>query len=224
MGQTWKDLLFAHWRVPVDAVRGLVPPQLSVDVFDGGAWIGVTPFEVTGLRLIATPPAPRLSSFLELNVRTYVTAEDKPGIFFFSLDAGSSLAVQAARRSYRLPYFRARMSATRLDDRIEFASERLGRRERSFAFRARYGPAGEVFTAGAGSLEYFLAERYCLYTLDGGRLFRGDIHHPPWPLQTAEAEIDENTMAPPPIVLEGDPLLHFASRQDVIIWPLRSVG
>ena len=222
MGQTWKDLLFAHWPVPPETMRRLVPPGLSLDIFDGRAWIGVTPFEVTGLRLVATPPLPRLSTFLELNVRTYVAAGGKPGILFFSLDAASALAVAAARRSYRLPYFRARMSAERVGRLIAYTSERVASAAGQFAFRGRYGPTGDVFRADRESLEYFLAERYCLYTVDGGRLWRGEIHHPPWPLQPAEAEIDVNTMAPPPIETRGEPLLHFAQRQDVVIWPLRA--
>jgi uncharacterized protein YqjF (DUF2071 family) len=221
MGQTWKDLLFAHWRVPHDTIRPHVPPQLSVDVFDGDAWIGVTPFELTGLRLVALPPVPGVSTFLEINVRTYVTVGEKPGIFFFSLDAESSLAVQAARRFYRLPYFRARMSAERAGPSRDYSSERLGTTAGEFVFTGRYRATGPVFHARPGSVEYFLAERYCLYTVDDGRLFRGEIHHPPWPLQHAEAEIDVNTMQPPGIPIAGEPLLHFSARQDVVIWSLR---
>jgi uncharacterized protein YqjF (DUF2071 family) len=221
MGQTWKDLLFAHWPVPREAVRPHVPPEVSLDVFDGHAWLGVTPFQLTGLRLIATPPIPRLSTFLELNVRTYVTAGGKPGILFFSLDAASALAVRAARRSYRLPYFRARMSAERAGRLIDYSSERLRSAAGQFAFKGHYAPTGEIFQASDGSLEYFLAERYCLYTVDGPQLFRGEIHHPPWPLQPAEAEIEVNTMAPPGIETRGEPLLHFSRRQDVVIWSLR---
>jgi uncharacterized protein YqjF (DUF2071 family) len=151
-----------------------------------------------------------------------VTAGGKPGILFFSLDAASALAVRAARRYYRLPYFRARMSAERAGASVEYSSRRLGSAPGQFAFEGRYGPRGEVFQARPGSLEYFLAERYCLYTLDEGRLFRGEIHHPPWPLQRAEADLGMNTMAPPGIETSGEPLLHFAGRQDVVIWSLRA--
>ena len=221
MGQTWKDLLFAHWRVSPNAVRPHVPPQLALDLFDDYAWIGVTPFEVTGLRLIAMPPLPRLSTFLEINVRTYVTAGGKPGILFFSLDAASALAVQAARGYYKLPYFRARMSAERRGPSVHYSSERVAAPRGQFVFQGRYAPTGDMFEAEPGTLEYFLAERYCLYTVDEGRLLRGEIHHPPWPLQTAEAEIAVNTMAPPGIPLAGEPVLHFAARQDVVIWSLQ---
>jgi uncharacterized protein YqjF (DUF2071 family) len=155
-------------------------------------------------------------------VRTYVTFEGKPGIWFFSLDAESRLAVAAARRTYRLPYFHARMSAERRDGGwVEYSSER-GRAPRSFVLRGRYRPAGSVFEAAPGSLEYFLTERYCLYTLGSqGDLRRAEIHHPPWPLRPAEAEIDENTMPPDGVRLPAvTPLLHYSGRQDVVIWSL----
>jgi uncharacterized protein len=223
MGQTWDDLLFAHWRVPVDAVREHVPPQLPVDTFDGDAWIGVTPFRVVGLRLRALPPVPYVSSFLEVNARTYVTLDGKPGIWFFSLDAASRLAVEGARRGYLLPYFHARMEAARVDGSIDYRSDRREGGERPAELDATYGPTGNVFNAAPGSLEWFLTERYCLYTVDRGRTFRAEIHHPPWPLQPAEAEIRRNTMPPPGIRLEGVPLLHFAARQDVVIWPLDEI-
>src|ERR671936_594385 len=113
LGQSWEDLLFVHWRVDADTVRKLVPPGLSVDEHDGSAWLGVTPFEITGFRFRGTLPLPVVSSFPEINVRTYVTAEDKPGIWFFSLDTSSHVAAQAARRAYRLPYHHARISLRR---------------------------------------------------------------------------------------------------------------
>jgi uncharacterized protein YqjF (DUF2071 family) len=223
-GQTWEDLLFAHWRVPEETLRPLIPEGLDVDTHDGSAWLGVTPFRVTGLRLRGMLPIPRVSSFLELNVRTYVTAEDKPGIWFFSLDCESQLAVEAARRTYRLPYHRARMSAARERDRIHYECARVD--EHGKAFSASYGPVGKVFHAAPGSLEWFLTERYCLYTLDSReKLARADIHHEQWPLQTAEAQLELNSMPPDPIgPLDGEPLLHFSRRQDVVIWPLSAVS
>jgi uncharacterized protein YqjF (DUF2071 family) len=181
----------------------------------------VTPFVLTGFRFRGTVPLPRLSTFPELNVRTYVTADEKPGIWFFSLDAASRLAVEGARRSYKLPYFHARMSAQRSGERVAYAAERAdasGRR-----FDATYRPIGEMFNAEVGSLEWFLTERYCLYAVDRGRLHRAEIHHPPWPLQEAEVDLRANTMPPPQLTLEGSPLCHFSRRQDVLIWPLRPV-
>ena len=223
MGQTWDDLLFMHWAVPPEAIRRHVPDALELDIFDGSAWLGITPFRVTGLRLRGTPPPPFLSRFLELNARTYVVRDGKPGIWFFSLDASSRLAVAGARRGYRLPYFHARMRATPEGDAIRYASDRQTSGERPARFGARYGPTGPQFNAAPGTLDHFLTERYCLYTVDAGRTFCADIHHRPWPLQPAEAEIEENTMAPPGIPVEGEPLLHYAARQDVVIWPIRPV-
>jgi uncharacterized protein YqjF (DUF2071 family) len=224
MGQTWDDLLFMHWSVPVEAIRRHVPAELALDTHDGRAWLGITPFRVTGLRLRGTPPPPFFSSFLELNVRTYVTLEGKGGIWFFSLDAASRLAVEGARRGYRLPYFHARMRAEREGDSISYSSQRLTSGERPAHFSARYEPVGERVMAEEGTLEHFLTERYCLYTVDDGRTYRAEIHHRPWPLQPASAFVDENTMAPPGIPLEGQPLLHYAARQDVVIWPLQATS
>jgi uncharacterized protein YqjF (DUF2071 family) len=200
----------------------MVPPQLPLDSFDGRCWVGVTPFGVSGLRLRGTPPTPVLSLFPELNVRTYVTVADKPGIYFLSLDAARRTAVAAARRFYRLPYFHARMARRTVGGEIEFESERLSPDGPPAGIAARYAPAGAASPAAAGSLEYFLAERYCLNTLDERkRVLRGDIHHPPWPLQAAEADIERNTTLDPfGIALEGPPVLNFARRQDVVIWRL----
>ena len=221
MGQTWEDLLFAHWRVRVEAIRPHVPPRLEIDTHDGSAWVGITPFRVTGLRLRGMLPLPGMSSFLELNCRTYVTIDGKPGIWFFSLDASSQLAVEAARRTYRLPYFRARILFGRHGEWIDYECART--EEPGRVWNGRYRPTGAVFNAEPGSLEWFLTERYCLYTTDErGVLQRADIHHAPWPLQAAECAIELNTISrvdvPP-----DEPLCHFARRQDVVIWSIEPV-
>jgi uncharacterized protein YqjF (DUF2071 family) len=217
MGQTWEDLLFAHWRVPAEEIRQHVPAGLEVDEHDGSAWLGITPFRVSGLRLRGLPPLPRLSSFLELNVRTYVTFGDRPGIWFFSLDASSPLAVEAARRLYRLPYFRARITAGERAGWFDYECSRTD--EAGRVFSGRYRPAGEVFHAQPGSREWFLAERYCLYTTgEQGQLLRAEIHHGPWPLQSAEAEIDLTTVSRVDLPAGEQPVLHFSRRQDVLIW------
>jgi uncharacterized protein len=222
MAQSWLDLLFAHWPVPPGELRKVMPPELEPDTHDGSAWIGVTPFDVGAFRLRGVPHVPGLTSFLETNVRTYTTVDGKPGIYFISLDAASRLAVAGARRTYRLPYFRARMSARRTGGWVDYRSERMSSDGPPAELRIRYRPSGDRFQADSGSLEYFLAERYCLYTLDAARtVLRADIHHPPWPLQPAEAEIERNTMAAGVgQLLDDAPLLHFAERQDVVIWSL----
>ena len=222
LGQSWEDLLFAHWRVDADALRRFVPGGLHIDEQDGGAWLGITPFVLTGFRLRGTLPLPMISSFPEINVRTYVTAEEKPGIWFFSLDTSSRGAVEAARRVYKLPYFHARISAERRGDRVDYSSTRRGT-ARPFVFAGSYGPAGEPFTSGAGSLEHFLTERYCLYAADRSGLHRAEIHHPPWRISPADADLELNTMTPDGLELEGRPLFHLAARQDVLIWPLERV-
>ena len=220
MGQTWEDLLFTHWRVDAGALRPLVPEALRLQTYDGAAWLGVTPFRITALRVRGTLPLPRVSTFLELNVRTYVTAGGKPGIWFFSLDASSRLAVEAARRGYKLPYFHARITASRRGEWIEYECVRLDEHGRVFC--GSYRPQGAVFHAEPGSLEWFLAERYCLYTADGqGALHRAEIHHELWPLQAAEAELELTTISP--LELDGAPVCHFSRRQDVVIWPLERV-
>jgi len=218
MGQTWEELLFAHWVVPVEALRAHLPPALEVDTFAGDAYLGITPFRVSGLRLRGLPPVPVLSSFLELNCRTYVShGGEKPGIWFFSLDASSRLAVEGARRLYKLPYFQAVMTGP-----PSFRSVRSGS-DRERVWEATYRPEGAPAPAEPATLEQFLAERYCLYMVDAGVLMRADIHHPPWPLQGATAELGRNTLPPEGLEVEGEPHLMHAQRQDVLIWPLERV-
>jgi uncharacterized protein YqjF (DUF2071 family) len=226
MAQTWDDLAFLHWRVPAAELRPRVPAQLELDEFDGSAWIGVTPFRLSNLRGRGLLPVPKLSSFLELNVRTYATYEDKPGIWFFSLDAESPVAVRAARALYRLPYFDARMGAWPRGEDVEYESVRTDARAHRAEFRGRYGPRGPAAPPAPGSLEHFLTERYCLYATNAdGELHRADIHHPPWPLQPGEAEVTRNTMPPPGVDLPDEPpLVHFSKRQDVLVWPLTRIA
>jgi uncharacterized protein YqjF (DUF2071 family) len=225
IGQSWEELLFLHWRVDAGAVRRLVPDELDLDEHDGTAWLGITPFLISGFRLRGMFPVPVVSSFPELNVRTYVTAEDKPGIWFFSLDTPSLLAVEAARVAYRLPYFHARAALERKADRIEFTSARRNG-ERPFVFEATYRPAGgEASEPRLGTLEHFLTERYCLYARDERGLHRAEIHHPPWELRPADVEIRLNTMPPDGVEIGGEkPLCHLAERQDVVIWSLEEVS
>jgi uncharacterized protein YqjF (DUF2071 family) len=227
MGQSWRDLLFAHWRVDPAALRRVVPERIPLDLRDGAAWIGVTPFVVSALRLHWTAPAPLLSRFEEINVRTYVSVDGKPGIYFLSLDAHSHPAVAAARRVYRLPYFHADASSG-WDGGGDFhyRSRRTSRDGPPAEFAGSYRPISAVGRAEPGSLEHFLTERYCLYVLDEDqRVWRGEIHHPRWPLQRAEVELRSNTMAAPQgVELEGEPLCHFSREQHVVIWRIAPVA
>ncbi|MGH9580358.1 MAG: YqjF family protein [Terriglobales bacterium] len=218
---TWHDLLFAHWPMEAATLRALVPAPLELDLFDGRAWVGVIPFRMSGVRLRGLPAVPGLADFPEVNVRTYVRPGGRAGVYFFSLDAASWPACRAARMWYHLPYFHARMKVKMEDDTTTYQSIR---REgpRPAEFRARYRPASEPSPAPPGSLAHWLTERYCLFSLDGrGGVHRADIHHAPWPLAEAEAEIASNSLAAaagihlPP----EPPLLHFARRLEVRVWP-----
>jgi uncharacterized protein YqjF (DUF2071 family) len=226
LAQTWDDLLFCHWPVAAEQLEPHVPASLPLDRFDGSAWLTIAPFEARATRLRGTLPPPTLSRYLELNVRTYVTLGGRPGIWFLSLDADSMLAVAVARGLYRLPYLRARMAIERDGPWIEYRSERHDRRGAPARFEARYRPTGGARHAEPGSLEAWLVERYRLYTVDGeGRVFAGDIHHRPWALQDAVADVGANTMtAMHGIDLAGEPLVQFARREDVVFWPLRHLA
>lgn len=225
MRQVWHELLFAHWPVSSAVLRPLIPQGLEVDTFEGTSWVGVVPFHMSGVRLRSIPPIPGLSAFPELNVRTYVVVNGIPGVYFFSLDAGNPVVVAIARVTFHLPYFYARMESRTLGDTVHYTSHRIHRRPPSAHYRARYRPVGPIVEVCSGSLEAWLTERYALYTPVGSRLYRGDIHHRPWPLQIAELETECNTMA----LAHGihlpatPPLLHYAQRQEVLIWPLRRI-
>jgi uncharacterized protein YqjF (DUF2071 family) len=226
MAQTWYDLLFAHWPIPADVMRAHVPPQLELDTFDGLAWLGVVPFGMTRVYPRRAMPVPWLSHFLEINVRTYVTLEGKPGVYFFSLDAANPLVVEIARRWYQLPYYRARMSRKTSGDFILYHSYRTHRGAAPAELEARYQPIGPVYLSQPGSLEAWLTERYCLYLVKNGQVYRGEIHHPPWPLQRAEVEMAANTMAASHGLQLPDtpPLHHFARRIDTLEWPIAPVA
>jgi uncharacterized protein len=219
MRQVWHDLLFAHWPIQPDRLRPLVPSQLVLDTFDRQSWVGVVPFRMSDVCLRGILPMPRLSRFPELNVRTYVTYGDKPGVYFFSLDAASLPAVWTARRFYRLPYFYASMRSVEENGQIHYASRRHAN---PADFRATYQSTSQVRAPANGSLEHWLTERYCLYTVHNREVCCCEIHHPPWPLQDATAEFQVNTMAASAGIElpRTTSLLHFSRQQDVLIWPL----
>jgi uncharacterized protein YqjF (DUF2071 family) len=221
MFQRWEDLLFAHWRVEPAAIASKIPSGLSLDRRDGAAWVAVTPFRISRLQLRGLPPIPGTSRFPELNVRTYVTREEKPGVWFFCLDAGSPLAAFFARKLYHLPYFAARIAVVEKGGTISYRCDR-GEPGKGAEFLAEYGPLGEPFFAAPGSLEEWLTARYRLYAERGGTLYRAEIAHDPWALQRARAEIVRNTLAQASgIDLPADPpLLHVSRTLDVRVgWP-----
>jgi uncharacterized protein YqjF (DUF2071 family) len=209
----------------VDAVAlaAKIPASFELDLHDGEAWLGIVPFHMTNVAPRGVRSIPGVSAFPELNVRTYVRVGDKPGVYFFSLDADNALAVAAARTMFHLPYYRASIEVEQQDGGIRYRSRRLAAHGSDPELSVSYRPAGPVFHPRAGTLEYFLTERYCLYTVDkDSHALRLEIHHPPWPLQPAEAAVQVNTMADAVGIRlpSRAPMLHFARRQDVVAWPL----
>lgn len=236
--QRWRQLSFLHWRVPVAGLRRLVPGPLAIDTFDGEAFVGIVPFTMHGVRPRWAPAVPGVSSFHETNLRTYVHRDGAdPGVWFFSLDAANRLAVALARAFWHLPYHHAQMTLVAGEREIRYSSrrsragrradERSSRRDADGAmFAGTCRPIGEPGPARPGTLEHFLAERYLLYAQrrDGG-LRIGQVHHAPYPLQTAElTDWDESLLAAAGIARPAaPPLVHFASGVDVEVFALRSV-
>jgi uncharacterized protein YqjF (DUF2071 family) len=219
--QGWRDLLFAHWPVPAAEVRRLVPGGLTVQEFGGTSWVGVVPFRMRGVTLRPLPDLPWVSAFAELNVRLYVERGGKPGVWFLSLDAANPLAVWAARRFFHLPYWRARIEVTEAGGVTRYASRRPGRGAPA-RFEATYRPASDRFEPEPGTLEAFLVERYCLYARSAtGRLYRGEVHHHPWPLHRAEGEVDAGGLLGTHGLSAGPapPVLHYSPGVDVVLWP-----
>ena len=227
MRQTWSKLLFAHWPIKPELLRPLIPSGLVLDTFEGDAWVGVVPFYMSGVRFRFAPPFPTTTEFCELNVRTYVMPKGgKPGVWFFSLDASSTLAVIGARTAFHLPYYNSAMRLTTTTDEVHYFAHRTHRGAQTGEFEGHYQPTGDVYHSQAGTLEHWLTERYCLYASDGGgNLYQGDIWHEPWPLQPASADLPLNTMAQASGITLPDskPLLHYAERLDVRAWYLRRI-
>ena len=229
MHQSWGKLLFIHWRIEEALLRPLIPDALEIDVFDGSAWIAIAPFTMWDIRALPPflPPVPGLSSAHELNVRTYVYLNNVPGVWFLSLDCNSAAAVLAARRFYHLPYYKAEIELTEQSASEEFlVNYSLVRVENPPAeFHASWQVGARLPISQPDSLEFFLTERYCLYSEHEGNLYRARIHHEPWSLQKARLASLDTTMIeshglPTP---QGDPLLHYCEEISVDIWPLSRI-
>ncbi len=224
MTQSWDELLFAHWRVPTDQMASLIPKEFEVDIYDNSAWVGVVPFVMRKVRFAKTPLMPYLSEFLELNVRTYVRYKGEPGVYFFSLDASNPLAVDGARISYSLPYYNARMRKRQIDDWSLYESRRDDKRGEDCQLKVLYRPTPDVIdaTKDPDGLPYFLTERYRLFTKKGDDIYKAEVHHPPWPLQLAEAQFTVNTMLSPlGINTQDEPVLYYSHQLLTLEWAPR---
>ncbi|HKQ09226.1 MAG TPA: DUF2071 domain-containing protein [Blastocatellia bacterium] len=224
MYQSWDKLLFMHWPIRTDALRHHIPERLHIDTFDGQAWIAITPFTVRDARPVFVPPLPWVSDFHETNVRTYVYIDGVPGVWFFSLDANSLVAVLGARAFFSLPYHEAEIQLEQKDQTIDYVASRKDAAAPA-EFRATWTIGPDLPQAEPGSLEFFLVERYCLYTSSAGKLYRCRIHHRPWPLQQPQlsayhSSIVEADGLPTPA---GQPLLHAGGPVDVDVWPLEEI-
>jgi hypothetical protein len=235
----WTNLLFVHWRLPAEVVRPHLPPELTLDTWDGDAWVGLVPFYMSRVRPWWSPPVLGISYFCETNVRTYVHFRGHdPGVWFFSLDASNSLAVRIARWRWHLPYFRSQMSLDRRDNSVAYRSRRLwpGTAGPGCEIRAAIGPqlwhgipdpALPPGRAVPGTLEHFLIERYILYAAPAqGQLLAGRVHHSPYPVHNARLEsLDETLLAATGLAPTGDPChTAFSDGVKVEIFPLRPVG
>lgn len=221
MQQTWEDLLFAHWKVSPEFLSRKIPPTLELDLYKGEAYVAVTPFKMRDVKFRLLPPIPSAKDFLEVNVRTYVKKNGKPGIYFFSLDASSALSAIGARLGTNLPYHIAEMSATEADGTFNYSSYR---KDEPAELIGSYKPVSEIFESAPGSIEEFLTERYCLFQNIGKKiLIEIDIHHVKCPLQHADAAFAKNTITRPTGIKLSDqkPLLHFSKSVKVILWPFK---
>jgi uncharacterized protein YqjF (DUF2071 family) len=194
MHQTWGKLLFLHWSMAPAALRRLVPESLEIDTFEGEAWVGVTPFTMWGVRPAFLPAMPLLSRTHELNVRTYVHRDGVPGVWFLSLEAANPMAVLGARIGFHLPYFQARMKLEEEGESIRYSSHRTHPGAPPADFEVAWRRGGPLPAAEPGTREFFLIERYCLYSEYRARLSRCRIYHRPWPLRVARLDSLSSTL------------------------------
>ena len=229
LAMRWSELAFLHWPIRPAAIAARLPPSLVVDTWDGWAWLAVVPFVMQGVRWRGLPPLPGARDFPELNLRTYVRTRDgaRAGVWFFSLDCASALAVRGARAGFGLPYFDARMSVAREGDAVAYASRRVHRGAPAAAFAARYRPTGPAAAPTPGTFAHWLVERYALFARPPLRaLALGEVHHAPWPLQPAECEVRVDTLAHAAGLAPDrrPPVVHYAATLAVRAWLPRALG
>jgi uncharacterized protein YqjF (DUF2071 family) len=228
MYQKWSALTFLHWEADAEMLQGMLPAGLTLDTFEGRAFVGLVPFTMSGIRPRGMPAVRGLSDFHETNVRTYVHCGGQdPGVWFFSLEAANAIAVRLARAWFHLPYHYAEMSLqVDTDGTHTYESRRLWPKPVPAHCRVMARPVSEPAAALPGSLEHFLAERYLLYSSDGNRLWRGQVHHAPYPLQRAEACLVDQTLTKAAGIThsEGLPMAHYAGGVSVEVFGLKPAG
>lgn len=226
MRQRWAGLGFFHWAVDPALIADRLPQGLHVDTFEGHAWLGVVPFYMQRIRPNWSPPVPWLSWFLELNVRTYVhDGQGNSGVWFFSLDCNQPIAVEIARRSFQLPYEHATMSACQRNGRIEYHSRR---RRETIDAQFHYPIATRPKPAEPESLEWFLVERYLLFSANrAGNLFCGRVHHSPYlidPMNEATCSAEPLRLNDFPTFAHPPDSMISAAAVDVSVFPLRRLS
>ncbi|MCQ6276307.1 DUF2071 domain-containing protein [Bacillus sp. V3B] len=227
MRQNWGHFLFVHWPIPLELLRPHIPSTLEIDTYNRSAWLGVVVFVMEGIYPRGLPPISLTPTFPEINVRTYVQYDGKPGVFFMSLDVGDWASYTIAKRWYHLPYQPADISFQKEEQTFHCQSIRKRSTNPPIAFQAKYTPISEVYFPKEGTLDHWLTERYCLFSSNNGSdIFCGEIHHRPWPLQKVEAEISRNTLLTP-FKIDGtkvQPIYHFSKGVDAFFWNIKKVS
>ncbi|MGI2327958.1 YqjF family protein [Planococcus sp. YIM B11945] len=219
MFQQWEDVLFLHWPVPQKLLVPHIPAELELDAYDGCAWISLVLFKAKNTRPRFMPPVPGVRTYLELNVRTYVKCKGKAGVFFFSLDADSLLAVKAATTGDFLPYRYARMCLAKKEETWKFSSQVIHPGTVPESLRLSFQIASPPIEK--NRLDRWLVERYCLWTKPKNQVFRVDIAHEPWTLQYVKGSIHHNSMASFILVKlpQEQAIVHYSKSQKVRFYP-----
>ncbi|MEA2720994.1 MAG: uncharacterized protein QOJ39_2858 [Candidatus Eremiobacteraeota bacterium] len=223
----WVDAVFLHWPVPAGSLRSRIPAGLELDTFDGAAWVSIVAFHIVRAHHRGVPPALAWRSFPEINVRTYVRDGERAGVWFFSLDAGSRVAVELGRRVLHLPYCRASIASAFEPGRMSYHLERTDARAPAGCFIAHAAYAGDARTAAPGTLEHWLVERYCFFTVNRrGRTLRGDVAHDPWPLRDATVRVNENSLLEAAGIAPSTSaaIAHVSSGVATRAWPLQTAA
>lgn len=226
MKQSWRNLLFIHWPIQPELLRPYIPPSLQLDIFNGSAWLSVVVFDMIGIYPRGCSSVSLTPKFSEVNVRTYVQYEGKPGVYFLSLDVGDWASLHIAKKWYRLPYYHAVTSIRKIGQTFHYESIRKGKSTTSITSKGTYTPVSDVFFSRKETLEHWLTERYCLYSTDQkANLYCGEIHHRPWPLQQTEIEITSHTLFHPYHIDVKDvqPVYHFSKGIDTLFWNIKKI-